>query len=896
MLRPPPRILLAAIGAAASLGASTVRYSDGAYHQSFDSLPAAAHNSTGHVWQQGLTLPGWHASRPSYSATDGTLGGGASAFVVTSVADNVGLLSFGAAGSSERALGLRSTGTVPGHDPALLGVGFVNSGATTLTQFSLSYLGEQWLQSDNTFVHTLVVEYKVGAAGLADASGWTEITAARFSALKTGGTPAALDGNAPAHRVVRSGGATGLSWAPGQSLWIRFRDHNEPGNEHGLAVDNFSFEAGAPPATIVTGPWSGNITPSSATVSTSVDRAGVSVRAVASLSPDFSAPHFSTTVVSSAADAHAARLELSGLQPDTEYHYAIELDGALVTAAGRTGRFRTFPLPGPASFQIGFGACGHWDYANQYVYDALAAEDIRFFIHTGDFNYLDTNTTDPAAYRSNYRNALSIGRQGPLLRRHASAYVWDDHDFSGDDSDRTSLGRMAHRQVYRELVPHYPLPDMPAPGDAHGAIYHGFTLGRVRFILTDLRSDRDPVWWTDNASKSIMGAAQKAWFKQQLLAARDAETPLIVWVSSVPFISLESGGDNWGRYRTERTELLEFIRDQRVQNIVILSGDMHGLAADDGRGTDAYVSGVRIPVFHAASFNRGGSVKGGPYSHGTSAGESRYGLFEVADDGVAPITVTYRGKIAHSATDTTTWATVNHTTEPVRPLAPLGLTATPDGDGVALAWTDRSDVESGYRVERAPSSAGPWTVLGTASANAVSYDDATAAPTTAYAYRVVAVNGVTEAAPTATVAVTTLGRLQRWKFHKLGAADASDDDDRDGDGRPALLEYALGGEPALADQPPGYAAGAVDVGANRHLTLSFTRHPERADVRYLVQAGSDLVQWEEIARSENGAPLSGPAAVSGEVAGIAPRVVQVRDPQPVGPDAPRRFLRVRAER
>ena len=56
-----------------------------------------------------------------------------------------------------------------------------------------------------------------------------------------------------------------------------------------------------------------------------------------------------------------------------------------------------------------------------------------------------------------------------------------------------------------------------------------FTVGRVRFILSDLRSERDP------DARRMMSAAQDAWLRAELLAARDSGSPLIFWVSSVPW-------------------------------------------------------------------------------------------------------------------------------------------------------------------------------------------------------------------------------------------------------------------------------------------------------------------------------------------------------------------------
>src|SRR5206468_13122854 len=68
-----------------------------------------------------------------------------------------------------------------------------------------------------------------------------------------------------------------------------------------------------------------------------------------------------------------------------------------------------------------------------------------------------------------------------------------------------------------------------------------------KFILTDLRSERDPAEQKDDAIKSMMGARQKEWFKQQLLEA-NGKYPLIFWVSSVPWIG--TAGTNYYRVST----------------------------------------------------------------------------------------------------------------------------------------------------------------------------------------------------------------------------------------------------------------------------------------------------------------------------------------------------------
>src|SRR5690606_5857412 len=135
-------------------------------------------------------------------------------------------------------------------------------------------------------------------------------------------------------------------------------------------------------------------------------------------------------------------------------------------------------------------------------------------------------------------------------------------------------------------------------------------IGRVRFIMTDLRSAAVSPHAKESPGKTKLGAAQKAWFKQELINARDGGFPMIVWVCPDPWIATaQVGDDTWGGHSTERTEIANFIRDNRILNLVLLSGDMHGLAYDDGTHSDyATGGGSPLAVLHAAALTSGGSV------------------------------------------------------------------------------------------------------------------------------------------------------------------------------------------------------------------------------------------------------------------------------------------------
>ncbi|WP_231387362.1 ExeM/NucH family extracellular endonuclease, partial [Dolichospermum circinale] len=115
----------------------------------------------------------------------------------------------------------------------------------------------------------------------------------------------------------------------------------------------------------------------------------------------------------------------------------------------------------------------------------------------------------------------------------------------------------------------------------------------VIHINTDTRSYRDVRLKTatgaddtgsraDNSDRTMLGDTQLAWLKQTLLDAQNNGT---IW----KFVSVSSpidqigaigsgadGGKSWiGGYRAERNDLLKFIADNSIKNVVFLSADDH---------------------------------------------------------------------------------------------------------------------------------------------------------------------------------------------------------------------------------------------------------------------------------------------------------------------------------
>jgi len=91
------------------------------------------------------------------------------------------------------------------------------------------------------------------------------------------------------------------------------------------------------------------------------------------------------------------------------------------------------------------------------------------------------------------------------------------------------------------------------------------------------------------------------------------------------------------------------------------------------------------------------------------------------------------------------------------PATPSGTTATPlSVNSAQVTWTDNSDNETGFVIERALAAGGPWTQAGTVAAGVATFRDSGLLRSTEYFYRVVAANGGILSSASPTSAATTL--------------------------------------------------------------------------------------------------------------------------------------------
>jgi hypothetical protein len=246
------------------------------YSQNFNSLPNTPQNTNLQAtptpnmkWIDDTASPpgndfsmvGWYLWHPVEQTSEGGTNNHQRVRIGAGTATTGAFMSWGASGSTERALGMLNSNTMAVvGDNAFYGALFTNDTGRRLVSMSLSYTGEQWRDGGAATpnAQSILFEYSLNATSVQDTlATWHSVSALDFTSptfVNTGGGTA-TDGNAAANRMTKSVTDLDLFWSgwhDGNDLWIRWKDLSNAGNDHGLGIDDLQFSAEIPePASIL---------------------------------------------------------------------------------------------------------------------------------------------------------------------------------------------------------------------------------------------------------------------------------------------------------------------------------------------------------------------------------------------------------------------------------------------------------------------------------------------------------------------------------------------------------------------------------------------------------------------------------------------------------------------
>ncbi|MCW5572031.1 MAG: alkaline phosphatase D family protein [Steroidobacteraceae bacterium] len=281
---------------------------------------------------------------------------------------------------------------------------------------------------------------------------------------------------------------------------------------------------------------------------------------------EFRAPLTSAAVATDAASDFTAAVRIDGLEPGATYWYRPVVDGVVDRYQSVPVAVRTAPA-GAADFRVAFGSCARLARDPvQRIFDSVVREAPDLFLWLGDNIYADSEA--PEAIADEYRRQRKVASLAPLIRSVPQLAIWDDHDFGYNNSDGSSPFKAGSLATFRNYWanPAYGLPGTP------GVFFEKHFSG-VDFFMLDGRYYRSPNGDPDGPRKQFLGAAQHAWLRERLAASR-APFKIIACGSGW---SMADGpaGDTWAAFRTERDALFDFLRDARIEGVVLLSGDSH---------------------------------------------------------------------------------------------------------------------------------------------------------------------------------------------------------------------------------------------------------------------------------------------------------------------------------
>ena len=384
-----------------------------------------------------------------------------------------------------------------------------------------------------------------------------------------------------------------------------------------------------PPVTFAHGIASGDVTDASAVLWTRIDR-DLPLMVEVATDPAFERMHFKREVRASAENDFTAKVIATPLLPGQLYYYRWRHG----SSQSDIGTFQTAPPP-TMSASVRFTWTGDTDgtkvgglpvWNNFEALDAARSESADFFVYLGDTVYPDSVRREiPSAvtlddYRDTYKEARDYSALRGLLQSTSTYAMWDDHEVR-DDYAGATVDPVLYANGRTAFLEYFPLADtnLPSPDCAGAPMFRVFRWGAdVELVMLDTHSCRSadarpaciypappfPPGTLDFAptlpgfvratapgffpplsfvplclptindpSRTMLGVLQKQLFKDALLSST-AKFKFVFSPSTIAQTYINPYS-RWEGYAAERAEILAFIRDNGIQNVIFIGTDDH---------------------------------------------------------------------------------------------------------------------------------------------------------------------------------------------------------------------------------------------------------------------------------------------------------------------------------
>ena len=306
------------------------------------------------------------------------------------------------------------------------------------------------------------------------------------------------------------------------------------------------------------------------------------------------------------------KVDVPGLSPNTFYFYEFQTGSYL----SPTGRTRTTPVGNAVdSLRFALTSCANFEAGYFNVYGSLLQRsDFDAVIALGDYIYeYETGgySPNPAAGRqwspaneivtlADYRMRYSSYKLDEDLQRLHQQFpfiiVYDDHEFANDawmngaENHQVSEGLWSSRKAMAQKAFFEWLPVRQTGTTNPYQIYRSIKYGDLaELIMLDTRiQGRDVQAGTTGAtvtssSRQLLGTTQYNWLTTRLDSCT-AKWKILgqqVMMAPLKVFGIAFNGDQWDGYPAERDRVYNYVLNNNISNMVVITGDIHSSWAND---------------------------------------------------------------------------------------------------------------------------------------------------------------------------------------------------------------------------------------------------------------------------------------------------------------------------